>query len=126
MAKSIKAENLADALFEELTTYHEKINEQVAFESEEAVERLVKITKRTAPTRMGVFRRHIAGKLLKQSANGSTYIWYVKKPHYRLTHLLVHGHDSKRGRVPGNPFLHKALDTVLPDYEKAVKEAIKK
>lgn len=126
MAKSIKAENLAAALFEELNTYHEEVNERVDLASEEAVERLVAITKRTAPKRTGAFRRHIAGKLLKRTPNGSTFVWYVKKPSYRLTHLLVHGHDSKKGRVPGNPFLHNALDTVLPDYEKAVKEAIKK
>ena len=52
--------------------------------------------------------------------------WYVKAPHYRLTHLLVHGHAKKDGgRVQGDPFLQNALDEVLPEYERAVEEGLK-
>lgn len=127
MAKNIiPAEVLADVLFKELKDYQDGIAERLDSAAEEAVERLVKITKKTAPKKTGKFRRHIAGKLLQRRATGSTYVWYVKKPSYRVTHLLVHGHESKHGRVPGDPFLQNALATVIPDYEKAIKEAIKK
>ena len=54
------------------------------------------------------------------------FVWHVKAPDYRLTHLLVHGHATKTGgRTKADPFLHKALDVVLPEYEQAVKEACK-
>jgi hypothetical protein len=37
----------------------------------------------------------------------------------------VNGHQKANGgRVKGDPFLKKALDQVLPEYEKDVKEAI--
>ena len=54
------------------------------------------------------------------------YIWYVKAPDHRLTHLLVHGHATRNGgRTKANPFLKNALDDVLPEYERAVEEAVK-
>ena len=53
------------------------------------------------------------------------YIWHVKAPDHRLTHLLVHGHATRNGgRTKADPFLQNALDTVLPEYETAVKEAV--
>ena len=55
------------------------------------------------------------------------HIWYVKAPDHRLTHLLVHGHATRNGgRTKPDPFLHNALADVLPEYEKAVEEAVKK
>ena len=48
-SKTIKADNMAAALLEELRTYHSEVNEQVDLASQEAVERLVAITKKTAP-----------------------------------------------------------------------------
>ena len=61
-----------------------------------------------------------------KSARGSSYIWYVRAPAHRLTHLLVHGHATKDGgRTKGDPFLKNALDEVLPEYEQRVEEAIK-
>ena len=45
---------------------------------------------------------------------------------HRLTHLLVHGHATRNGgRTKANPFLKNALDAVLPEYERAVEEAVK-
>jgi hypothetical protein len=88
---------------------------------------LVKKTKATAPKKTGNFRKSIAGKVLQKSDRGDRYVWYVKAPHHRLTHLLVHGHaKANGGRVPGDPFLENALDEVLPAYEEAIKEAVKK
>lgn len=129
MAKksTIKVADLGTAISQELTLYHQEVNEKIDAASEEAVKALVKKTKATAPVgKRNSYRKKIAGKLLKKTANGSTYVWYVKAPDYRLTHLLVHGHATKDGgRTKADPFLKNALDQVLPDYEKKVEEAIK-
>lgn len=129
MAKksTIKVADLGAAISQELTLYHQEVNEKIDAASEEAVKALVKKTKATAPVgKRNSYRKKIAGKQLKKTANGSTYVWYVKAPDHRLTHLLVHGHATKDGgRTKGNPFLKNALDQVLPDYEKKVEEAIK-
>lgn len=55
-----------------------------------------------------------------------SYVWHVKAPDYRLTHLLVHGHATKDGgRTKGNPFLANALAQVLPEYERKVEEVLR-
>lgn len=128
MAKSIKPGDLGAAISQELTIYHGEIVEQLDTAGDAAAKKLVKLTKSTAPKgARGSFQRSISCKRLKGDKRGSTYVWFVKPPDHRLTHLLVHGHATKDGgRTKADPFLKKALDVVLPEYEEAVKEAIKK
>lgn len=127
MAKSVKPSGLGAAIAQELTVYHQDITEKVRNLAEQAAKDLVKKTKATAPKgHRGNFRRNIASKELEKHRNGSTHAWYVKDPDYRLTHLLVHGHETRDGgRTRADPFLANALGEVLPDYEKAVEGAIK-
>ena len=125
MANTIKPDEIGKAIEQELTTYHRDVLTRVNSASEEAVKALVKKTKATAPKRSGRFRKNIASKTVLGD-HGNRYIWHVKAPDHRLTHLLVHGHAKPDGgRVKGDPFLKNALDEVLPEYENAVEEAIK-
>jgi hypothetical protein len=127
MAKAVKPDKLGETLAKELGIYHEQITTKVNLCSAEAAKELVQKTKATAPKESGNFRKAIASKLLKRSPGGDTYVWYVKAPKHRITHLLVHGHAKQNDdRVKGDPFLHNALEEVLPDYEKNIEEAIKK
>lgn len=120
---------LADALSRELTIYHEEVEERLRDATRESMAKLVKKTKATAPKgKRGNFRKNIAGDFrgLKKGNRNIKATWYVKAPDYRLTHLLVHGHATKDGdRTKADPFLEKALNEVLPEYEKAVEEAVK-
>ena len=127
MAK-IKASELGKAIEQELTIYHDEVTERVNKLSAKAAKDLVKKTKATAPVgpRHGQFKSNIASKRVSKGANGDTYAWYVKAPDYRLTHLLVHGHaTADGGRTKSNSFLSDALETVLPEYEREVEEALK-
>lgn len=128
MAKSIKPADLGAAISQELTVYHQSVVGLLDAAGAAAVKKLVKLTRSTAPAgARKQFRRSIASKVLKKDKNGSTYVWYVKPPDHRLTHLLVHGHVTRNGgRTKASPFLQNALDVVLPEYENAVKEAVKK
>lgn len=127
MGKGVKLGDLGAAVAQELTIYHGSIIEKLDSLSNDAAKKLVKQTKATAPVgARGSFKRNIASEPLKKDKNGSTYVWYVKPPDHRLTHLLVHGHVTKDGgRTRPDPFLKNAVDQVLPEYEKAVEEAIK-
>ena len=125
MAKTIKPADLGDAIQRELTMYTEGVAERVNAAGKTAAEKLKKLTKATAPVASGDFRKHIAIKEVDSGHGAKRYIWHVKAPDHRLTHLLVHGHATRNGgRVPGDPFLKNALETVLPEYEQAVKEAV--
>ena len=128
MSKSVKPEDLGEALQEELTIYGESVTERVNNAASEAIQKLVKLTRQTAPkgVRNG---KKFASSIASQETvkpRGNEYTWYVKAPNYRLTHLLVHGHATRDGgRTKANPFLRNALNEVLPEFERQVEEAVK-
>ena len=98
----------------------------------QAVKQLVTLTKASAPRgsrdasgqqSRPRFHTSIAYKKMEASWFGaSRFLWHVKKPNYRLTHLLAKARRLRNNRVvPGNPFLQNALDRVLKDYENSIK-----
>lgn len=127
MAKNIKPEQLGASIGETLTIYSKNVTERVNVAGSTAAKKLRKLTKATAPVASGSYRKNIAIKEETGRADGmKRFIWYVKTPDARLTHLLVHGHVTKNGgRTKADPFLRNALDQVLPEYERAVEEAVK-
>lgn len=124
---NISPNNLQDAIRRELTVYSENLTEAVNAAGEQAVKKLVKRTKATAPVGVrGTFKKNISSKEIESVSGMKKYVWHVKAPDHRLTHLLVHGHVTPTGgRTRANPFLKNALAEVLPEYEKAVEEAVK-
>lgn len=131
------ADNLHDEMERVLTIYSEDINEKLREITKESMKKLVKETKATAPRgrREGKdsYRRHITADYTgtKRSSRGLkgqdvNAVWYVKAPDYRLTHLLVKGHATRNGgRTRANPFLHNAVEKVIPEYEAKVEETLK-
>ncbi len=125
MAKTIKPADLGAAIQQELELYSEVVTKRVNAVGKTATDKLKKLTKASAPVASGSFRKNIAVKEVDSGHGTKKYIWHVKAPDHRLTHLLVHGHATRNGgRTKADPFLQNALDTVLPEYEQAVKEAV--
>lgn len=127
MAKGITPDDIGAALEKELTIYAKSIQTGVDECGKRAMRKLVKRTRETAPKRSGFFAKHITSKQVKGAKNyqGARFIWYVKAPSSRLTHLLVHGHATKNGgRTKADPFLQNALDEVLPEYEREIEEVL--
>ena len=126
MSKAIKPTDLSAAIAEKLALYHENVTNSVNAAGEKAAKDLVKKTKRTAPVLTGDYKRSIAWKAIDKGLGHKIYVWYVKAPNYRLTHLLVKGHAKlDGGRTTPDLFLQNALDTVMPEYEREIEEAIK-
>lgn len=127
---TVTPDKLKRAIEQELTIYGEEVNESLREVTRHSMAKLVSLTKKTAPRgHRGTFRRNIAGDFagLAKSSRTIRATWYVKAPEHRLTHLLVHGHATRNGgRTKPDPFLANALAEVLPEYEQAVKEALKK
>jgi hypothetical protein len=129
--RRIRAGELGSALQQELTVYGEEIQEGLRTVTEASMKKLVKKTKATAPKgkRKGQFKKNITAdyqELRKKSNRAVRATWYVRAPDYRLTHLLVHGHETRDGgRTRANPFLQNALDEVLPEYERNIEEVLK-
>lgn len=124
---TIKPTDLGAAITEQITLYHKDVIEDVNAAGERAVKKLVNLTKQTAPKRTGAYKKAITYTEKENPATGDKeFTWGARAPYHRLTHLLVKGHPTGNGgRTNGDPFLENALDTVLPEYEKEVEEALK-
>jgi hypothetical protein len=125
--RQVSIEGLGAAIAETLELYAADVQERVDEAGAEAIDKLVRETRATAPKgvrKSKKFAKSISSKTLP-TPTGARHVWYVKAPNYRLTHLLVHGHATKNGgRTSADPFLRNALDHVLPEYERAIEEAV--
>ena len=127
--RSIKITDLGDAISHDLKMYSQEVTDRVDEIGNASIQELVRKTRATAPANAKANHKHyrtmIASKAVKTRAMGTTYVWYVKPPGYRLTHLLVKGHAKKGGgRTRVDPFLANACDEVLPAYEAAIERTI--
>lgn len=105
MANSLKItpEGLSDAIKEVADIY-----------SGEVKARLLDAAKETAGEVKDEIDSHITFKgkkyrramAIKKNQKGTGYIWYVKKPYYRLTHLLEYGHMNRDGRTRTRAYPH--------------------
>ena len=138
MAKDkISIDDLTDAIGERLTVYQSETAHKVLNVTKKTMRRFVKITKQTAPRqtvnpkrkrtlRAGTFARAIRSTVEDNGITGSKGIWYVGGDEYRLTHLLVNGHQLRQGgRTKGDPFLENALEEIADEYIKGIEEAVK-
>ena len=126
MSRNIRPNDLGAAITNELTVYHKNVIERVNECGREAIKKLVKKTKATAPVgERGSFKKNITSQETDAGRGMKRFTWGVKAPDHRLTHLLVNGHATKNGgRTAGDPFLADALAQVLPEYEKDIEEAV--
>ena len=126
----VAIEDLSGAIARELTVYGKNVQEKVNKAGRKAIKEVERKTKDTAPFNARAYHEHYADMIATQTdkarTGDETHTWYVKPPGHRLTHLLVHGHETRDGgRTSASSFLQDALDDVLPDYEKEVEEAAK-
>lgn len=128
MSNIISPDQLSEVLQEELTLYSKEVTEKINQAGREAMDKMVKLTKSSAPVgERGKYSSSITSTEETKGNGSKAFIWHAKGREGRLTHLLVHGHATKNGgRTKANPFLRDAVNTVLPEYEKAVEEAITK
>lgn len=121
----VKATDVSAAITTILSIYGEEVQKRLYSATKHSMEDLVKKTKATAPVMTGSFKKNIASKEIKMS-RGVRFVWHVKKPDYRITHLIVHGHPkADGGRTKPNPFLKNALDSVIPAFEEEVERVIR-
>ena len=138
MAKDkISIDDLADAIGERLRVYQGETAHKVLNVTQKTMKRFVKITKQRAPRQLfnanrkskrqpGTFAKAIRSTVEDNGITGSKGIWYVGGDEYRLTHLIVNGHQLRQGgRTKGDPFLENALEEIADEYIKGIEEAVK-
>lgn len=122
----IRGDQLGAALQEALGTYSFQATERINAACEETMKEFVRITKQIAPRRTNKYQKAIAYQLKEKKRTGNIYVWCPKPPYYRLTHLIVHGHRTRKGsRTRANDFLEASIDEVQPRFDARLEAAIK-
>ncbi len=124
---NINIDKLASEIAKELSTYSQEVVQKVNVSSERVGKTAVKQLKQTSPKRYGKYAKSWTMTTEKAIGQPDLRIIHAKAPHYRLTHLLEHGHAKKGGgRVEGKPHIRPAEEMVIREFMSEVEEAIKR
>ena len=124
---TIKIDKLADEIAKELAKYSQEVVEKVNISSEKIGKEAVKQLRQTSPKKTGKYAK--SWTMTTERAVGQPHrrIVHAKTQHYRLTHLLEHGHAKRGGgRVEGKPHIRPAEEMVIREFMAEVEEAIKR
>lgn len=116
---SIDVDDLEKAIMDELMSYSEEVTEQLKADVKQVAKECVRDIKNNAPKLSGAYKKSWKLKTAYEDYEDIRIVIYSPK-HYRLTHLLEHGHAKVGGgRVEGKPHIG-------PATQKAEKKLIKK
>ena len=124
---NVSIDQLAAEIAKGLAEYSQDVVEKVNISSEKVGKSAVKRLKETSPKRYGKYAKSWTMKTEPEVGQPHKRIVHVKAPHYRLTHLLEHGHAKVGGgRVEGIPHVRPAEEMVIEQFAREVEEAIKR
>ena len=122
----ISINKLAAEIAEGLKEFSQDVVERVDVSSERIGKAAVKKLKQTSPKDKGDYAKGWAMTTEKELAQPNRRIIHNKK-HYRLVHLLEHGHVKVGGgRVKAIPHVAPAEEEVVQDFTREVEEAIRR
>lgn len=122
---SVSVERMADEIAKMLTEYEAAIVKNVDASGKAVADKGAKQLRQTSPKRTGKYTKSW-GVTREDSSFGENakYIIHNKK-HYRVAHLLEHGHVMANGkRTKAIPHIKPVEEQVIREYEKKVGEAI--
>ena len=123
----INIDQLAAEIARGLADYSQDVVEKVNVSSDKVGKAAVKQLKQTSPKRHGKYAKSWTMKTEPEVGQPHKRIVHVKAPHYRLAHLLEHGHAKVGGgRVEGIPHIRPAEEEVIREFTREVEEAIKR
>ena len=117
---NIRAEDLVDAVTEELDIYASEVADTVKKTVTAVAKETVKVVKEKSPSASGAYKKSWAQKKTYDNA-GSIQITVYNRKHYQLTHLLENGHAKTNGGrtrafphiAPAEEFAERELEQEL-------------
>ena len=114
---NIRAEDLVDAVTEELDIYASEVAGAVKKTVTAVAKETVKVVKQKSPSASGAYKKSWAQKKTYDNA-GSIQITVYNRKHYQLTHLLENGHaKTNGGRTRAFPHLAPAEEFAERELE---------
>lgn len=110
-----------------LNTYSKTIIDGVEKAADDTVKEMVARTKARPSGKFstGKYAKAIASQKGEDSVFARSRIWYVKKPRYRIAHLINNGHAVRGGgRYEGDKHVTRAAEQAMTDFDRRVREVI--
>ena len=122
----ITIDQLGDAITAQLTSFEQHVREGVKRAVDETMDEMVKETKSAAQVRTGRYKRKISATVDENTLMTYSKVWHVKKPDYRLAHLLDKGHALRDGgRYGGNQHVRSAENRAVENFQRKIEEVIR-
>lgn len=126
MGKSVKIDQMAEAIIEGLADYAEVTTELVKQCVEETSKEVKQDISGNAPRRTGAYKKSWATKKTGETANSLTMTVHSKN-RYQLAHLLEHGHAKRGGgRVSAIPHIAPAEEKAASTLQGKIERGLKK
>ena len=112
----ITLDNLAETIQQSLTEYGNNVLNVIDEVGDQVSKNTVKKLKQTSPKKTGKYAKSWKVSSYKMFGEAKKYRIHADKPHYRLTHLLEHGHMTRNGKRT------KAIPHIAPVEREAIEE----
>lgn len=130
----MKVDEVKQTIVEWLTEYTDGVTDVAKEVVDDIADGVMEETKRHIMWKNKVYAQSFALKTSFEDKRNKRKTWYVKAPHYRLTHLLELGHvtNYKTGkygeqkRTKEYPHVRYGYEFAKANFEKEMKEAIEK
>lgn len=132
MATKIKVDELADTVVGWLTEYSEEVTEVAKDVVDEMSQGVMQETKSHISWKNKKYAQSFAIKTSFEDRRNKRNTWYVKSPHYRLTHLLEYGHLTRyktgkygeQQRTKEYPHVRYGNEFLKDNFERVMREKI--
>lgn len=127
MATTVQVDNLASTITEWLTEYNEEVTDVAKEAVDEVAQGVFDEIKNHVTWQDKKYSNSFALKTSFEDERNKRKTWYVKSPHYRLTHLLEFGHATRNGgRTKAYPHVKYGDQYLYNNFERVMREKIEK
>lgn len=131
MGKTIQVSQLTEEIKSALTDYSDEVTDVAKEVVDKITDGVMDETKRHITWKDKKYSKSFALKTTYEDKRNKRKTWYVKDPHYRLTHLLEFGHKTRRKRngkeeTAKYPHVQYGYEFAKNNFEKEMKREIER